>query len=49
MVADTPLIALFVPIRWALVAKRVTGWFPNAAGQHPLALLGVTGRRAAPR
>ena len=45
MVADTPLIALFAPVRWALVSPRVTGWSGNAAGQHPLALLGLTGRR----
>lgn len=41
MVADTPLIALFAPVRWALVSPRVTGWSGNAAGQHPLALLGI--------
>jgi oligopeptide transport system substrate-binding protein len=41
MVADTPLIPLFAPIRWALVARRVSGWSSNAAGQHPLALLGI--------
>lgn len=41
MVADTPLIALFVPIRWSLVARRVTGWIDNPAGQHPLARLGI--------
>ncbi len=46
MVADTPMIALFAPVRWALVGPRVTGWTPNAAGQHPLALLGVSGRPA---
>ena len=39
LVIDTPLIALFVPIRWALVSPRVGGWTPNTAGQHPLALL----------
>ncbi len=43
MVADTPMIALFAPVRWALVSPRVTGWVPNAAGQHPLALLGFNG------
>lgn len=41
IVADAPLIALFAPLRWALVSPRVTGWSGNAAGQHPLALLGV--------
>lgn len=41
MVADTPLIPLFAPVRWALVARRVSGWSSNAAGHHPLALLGI--------
>jgi len=41
MIADTPFIPLFAPIRWALVARRVTGWSGNAGGQHPLALLGI--------
>lgn len=41
MVADTPMIALFAPVRWALVSRQVTGWTANAAGQHPLALLGI--------
>lgn len=47
MVADTPLIALFAPIRWALVAPRVSGWSSNTAGQHPLALLGIAHGQAA--
>ncbi|MGI4877971.1 MAG: ABC transporter substrate-binding protein [Janthinobacterium lividum] len=41
MVADTPMIALFAPVRWSLVARRVTGWTDNAAGQHPPGRLGV--------
>ncbi len=41
LVADTPLIALFAPVRWALVSPRLTGWTPNPAGAHPLALLGL--------
>ena len=41
MVADTPMIALFAPVRWALVSRQVTGWTANAAGQHPLALLAI--------
>ncbi len=45
LLADPPLIALFRPIRWALVSPGVTGWADNSAGQHPLASLGVTGRR----
>ncbi len=44
LVADTPMIALFAPVRWALVAPRVTGWTSNAGGRHPLALLNVSGR-----
>ncbi len=45
IVADTPMIALFAPVRWALVAPGVTGWTANAAGEHPLAALGVSRRR----
>ena len=41
MVADTPLIALFAPVRWALVGPRVGGWSGNTAGQHPLAALSI--------
>ena len=41
MLADTPMIPLFVPIRWALVARGVTGWTPNQGGQHPFAALYV--------
>ncbi len=44
MVADTPMIALFAPIRWALVSRQVTGWSANAAGRHPLALLVIDRR-----
>ncbi len=44
MVADTPMIALFAPVRWALVSRRVGGWSANAAGQHPLARLTINGR-----
>lgn len=40
--ADTPLIPLFVPVRWALVAPHVTGWTANRAGLHPLARLSTT-------
>lgn len=45
LLADPPLIPLFQPVRWALVARGVTGWADNVAGQHPLARLGVAGRR----
>ncbi len=41
MLADTPMIALFVPVRWALVARGVTGWTINQGGQHPLAALDI--------
>nr|WP_295664380.1 ABC transporter substrate-binding protein [Polymorphobacter sp.] len=43
MIADAPFIPLFAPVRWTLVAHRVTGWTSNAAGHHPLALLGIEG------
>lgn len=39
MVADAPLIALFVPIRWSLVSPRVSGWSQNTVGAHPLSRL----------
>ncbi len=49
MIADPPFIPLFAPIRWALVARRVSGWSSNAAGRHPLALLGIArGQEAKP-
>lgn len=48
IIADTPMIALFAPVRWALVARRVTGWSSNAAGQHPLALLSIARGRSTP-
>lgn len=41
MLADTPFVPLFTPLRWALVSPRVTGWVPNAAGAHPLGRLSV--------
>ena len=37
MLADTPMIPLFVPVRWALVARGIGGWTANQGGQHPLA------------
>jgi len=40
-----PMIPLFTPIRWALVARRVDGWVPNSAASHPLARLTGDGRR----
>lgn len=45
MLADTPMIPLFVPVRWALVAKGVTGWTDNQGGQHPLAALKIEDRK----
>jgi ABC-type transport system substrate-binding protein len=36
-----PLIPLFTPVRWALVAQDVEGWLPNRAGRHPLGRLAV--------
>lgn len=43
MLADVPLVPLIVPVRWALVAPRVTGWNVNPAGAHPLGQLGTDG------
>lgn len=39
-----PMIGLFTPVRWALVARSVDGWVPNRAGAHPLARLDVVRR-----
>ncbi len=44
LAAAPPLVPLFTPVRWALVAPGVDGWIPNAAGSHPLARLAVTAR-----
>jgi oligopeptide transport system substrate-binding protein len=38
---DAPLIAILSPVRWSLVAPRVTGWQENIAGVHPLGGLGI--------
>ena len=35
IVADTPVIALFTPVRWALVSRRVTGWVAQCGGAAP--------------
>lgn len=45
MLADMPMIPLFVPVRWTLVGKRVTGWTDNQGGQHPFATLNIEERR----
>lgn len=45
LMAAPPLVPLFTPVRWALVARNVEGWTPNRAGSHPLARLAVEGRR----
>jgi peptide/nickel transport system substrate-binding protein len=42
--ADTPVITLFVPMRWSLLAPSVTGWADNFAGRHPLAQLNLQTR-----
>lgn len=39
MLAETPMIPLFVPVRWALVGRGVSGWSENQGGQHPFAAL----------
>ncbi len=39
MMADSPLVPLVRPVRWALVANRVGGWIPNTSGIHPLGRL----------
>ncbi len=36
LLAGPPLIGLFAPVRWALVAPQVDGWMPNVAASHPL-------------
>jgi hypothetical protein len=41
MLADTPFVPLFTPVRWALVAPRVGGFVPNPAGAHPLGRIAV--------
>ena len=41
MLADTPMISLFVPVRWALVGRGVGGWTANQGGQHPFAALTI--------
>jgi ABC-type oligopeptide transport system substrate-binding subunit len=40
---DAPLIAVLSPLRWSLVAPRVTGWQDNIAGAHPLWALSIAG------
>ena len=45
MLIDTPMISLFVPVRWSLVSPQVSGWVDNPGGHHPLARLGKTQRR----
>jgi len=31
-----PFIPLTAPVRWSLVAPRLTGFRPNALGRHPV-------------
>jgi oligopeptide transport system substrate-binding protein len=45
MMTGPPMIPLFTPIRWTLVARNVDGWVPNRAASHPLARLSVAGQR----
>ena len=45
LVAETPLIPLFTPVRWSLVNPRVEGWADNPAGLHPLAALAMPPER----
>jgi ABC-type transport system substrate-binding protein len=45
LMAAPPMIPLFTPVRWALVARNVEGWVPNRAASHPVARLAVTGKR----
>lgn len=45
LVAETPLIPLFTPVRWSLVNPRVQGWTDNPAGLHPLAALAMPPER----
>lgn len=44
MMTGPPMISLFAPVRWALVARNVEGWVPNRAASHPLARMSVNGR-----
>jgi oligopeptide transport system substrate-binding protein len=44
LMTGPPMIALFRPVRWALVARGVDGWTPNMSGSHPLARLDVARR-----
>jgi len=35
LAGDAPFIALAAPVRWSLVAQRLTGFRPNPFGRHP--------------
>jgi len=35
LAGDAPFIALAAPVRWSLVAPRLTGFRPNPFGRHP--------------
>jgi oligopeptide transport system substrate-binding protein len=39
LAAHAPYIPLAAPVRWSLVAPRLTGFRPNAFGRHPIAEL----------
>ncbi|MEM8827437.1 MAG: hypothetical protein AAGD40_11035 [Pseudomonadota bacterium] len=32
---DAPILPVFSPVRWSLVAPGVSGWEDNLAGAHP--------------
>jgi peptide/nickel transport system substrate-binding protein len=35
LASDAPFIAIAAPVRWSLVAPRLTGFRPNVFGRHP--------------
>jgi peptide/nickel transport system substrate-binding protein len=35
LAGDAPFIAIAAPVRWSLVAQRLTGFRPNPFGRHP--------------
>jgi peptide/nickel transport system substrate-binding protein len=41
MMADPAFVPLLRPVRWALVADRLTGFQTNALGRHPLGRIAV--------
>ncbi len=45
MMTGPPMVPLFTPVRWAMVSRNVEEWVPNRGASHPVARLGVGGRR----